>query len=141
MTIKPVAAIERLQNLGFSGSYHHDDVIFLLQKLNLKPTANEEKEQLIQSGKKHYSQMIGDEQAPSKQHLALYEQALEQGAERFAREITESVPLTQLKRFLCSGDEKDLPPIDTPEYLMARLRLYHEHQYEHQRYQQNDESP
>ena len=89
MTIKPVAAIERLQNLGFSGSYHHDDVIFLLQKLNLKPTANEEKEQLIQSGKMHYSQMIGNEQAPSKQHLALYEQALEQGAERFAREITE----------------------------------------------------
>lgn len=35
-----------------------------------------------------------------------------------------------MKRFLCSGDEKDLPPIDTPEYLMARLRLYHEHQYE-----------
>ena len=52
------------------------------------------------------------------------------GIASFAREITESVPLTQLKRFLCSGDEKDLPPIDTPEYLMARLRLYHEHQYE-----------
>ena len=52
------------------------------------------------------------------------------GIASFAREITESVPLTQLKRFLCSGDEKDLPPIDTPEYLIDRLRLYHEHQYE-----------
>lgn len=52
------------------------------------------------------------------------------GIASFARDITESVPLTQLKSFLCSGDEKDLPPIDTPEYLMDRLRLYHEHQYD-----------
>ncbi len=44
--------------------------------------------------------------------------------------LQRSVPLTLLKRFLCSGDEKDLPPIDTPEYLMARLPAYHEHQYE-----------
>lgn len=85
---KPVElyAIEQLKTLGFSGSYHSDDVVFLLQKLQLKPLDNEAKEALIQSGEKHYSQMIGEEKAPSKQHIALYEQALAQGGERFAIE-------------------------------------------------------
>lgn len=80
------AGHEKLKNLGFSGSYQSDDVVFLLQKLNLAPVGTAEKERLIQSGEKHYSQMIGDEQAPSAEHLALYYQALEQNGTRFARE-------------------------------------------------------
>lgn len=78
--------IQQLKSLGFSGSYSPDDVVFLLQKLQLQPLSNEEKERLIQSGEKHYSQMIGTEKPPSEQHLALYRQALEQGGARFARD-------------------------------------------------------
>lgn len=78
--------IEQLKVLGFSGSYHVDDVVFLLQKIDLKPLSNEQKEQQIQSGAKHYSQMIGHEKSPTAQHLALYQQALVQGAQRFAHE-------------------------------------------------------
>lgn len=86
MTIKPKHPAEKLKALGFSGSYHPDDIVFLLKKLHLKPLSNEEKERLIQSGEKHYSQMISSEKAPSPEHLSLYRQALAKGAERFARE-------------------------------------------------------
>lgn len=91
MTINPQPLIrqqriQQLKAMGFSGSYSSDDVVFLLQKLQLQPLSNEEKERLIQSGEKHYSQMIGNESLPSEQHLTLYRQALEQGGARFARE-------------------------------------------------------
>lgn len=78
--------IAHLASLGFSGSYLPDDVVFLLRKLNLKPVDNVEKERLIQSGQRHYSEMIGTENPPSDTHLALYRQALAQGDQRFATE-------------------------------------------------------
>jgi len=37
--------------------------------------------------------------------------------------------MEQLKRYSVSGEEKDYPPISTPDYIIARLRLYHERQY------------
>lgn len=86
MTIKTEHPAEKLKALGFSGSYRPDDIVFLLKKLHLKPLGTEEKERLIQSGEKHYSQMISHEKAPSAAHLALYRQALAKGAERFAAE-------------------------------------------------------
>ena len=50
--------------------------------------------------------------------------------ESFALEIIASVPMEQLKRYSVSGDINDYPPISTPDYIIARLRLYHERQYE-----------
>ena len=50
--------------------------------------------------------------------------------ESFAQEIVASVPMEQLKRYSVSGDKTDYPPISTPDYIIARLRLYHERQYE-----------
>ena len=50
----------------FSGSYASEEVLFLLRRMRLKPTALEEREQLIQSGKRHYSEMIGPEDAPTR---------------------------------------------------------------------------
>lgn len=50
--------------------------------------------------------------------------------ETFAQEIITSVPMEWLKRYSASGEESDYPPISTPDYIIARLRLYHERQYE-----------
>ncbi|MFU8925664.1 cysteine protease StiP family protein [Acinetobacter puyangensis] len=72
---------------GFSGSYRADEVLFLLRKIQIEPTDTAEKERLIQTGKKHYSQMISQENPPSEQHLQLFNQALQQGQIRFAREV------------------------------------------------------
>lgn len=69
------------------GSYLPEDVTFLLRLTQLASTQVEEKERLIQSGQKHYSQMISVESAPSPTHQMLYEQALEQGALRLATEV------------------------------------------------------
>ena len=51
------------------------------------------------------------------------------GLKTFAQQIVASVPMEQLKRYSVSGEEKDYPPISTPDYIIARLRLYHERQY------------
>lgn len=72
---------------GFSGSYSPEQITFLLQKLDLMPTDTDEKERLIQSGTKHYSEMISAEKPPSEQHLYLFEQAMLQGETRFAIEV------------------------------------------------------
>lgn len=50
--------------------------------------------------------------------------------ESFAKKITSSVPMEQLKRYSVSGDPEDYPPVSTPDYIIARLRLYHERQYQ-----------
>lgn len=76
---------------AFSGSYLPSDVTFLLDIVNKGTLANTqdlaEKEVLIQSGQAHYSDMLTLEQAPTATHQALYQQALEQGNERFAKEM------------------------------------------------------
>ena len=53
-----------------------------------------------------------------------------EGIEVFAKKIIASVPMEQLKRYSVSGEVKDYPPISTPDYIIARLRLYHERQYQ-----------
>ncbi|WP_227430967.1 cysteine protease StiP domain-containing protein [Psychrobacter sp. I-STPA6b] len=73
-----------------SGSYLPDDVTFLLDIVDKDSINNvpvPQKEALIQSGKKHYSDMLTLEQAPSDTHKRLYYQALQQGSERMASDI------------------------------------------------------
>ena len=53
-----------------------------------------------------------------------------EGIEVFAKKIIASVPMEQLKRYSVSGEVKDYSPISTPDYIIARLRLYHERQYQ-----------
>jgi hypothetical protein len=48
----------------FSGSYLASDVEFLLQKLHIPTVDVLEKERLIQTGQKHYSQMLSEEPRP-----------------------------------------------------------------------------
>lgn len=70
-----------------SGSYLPEDVHFLLQPVQIAMTDVVEKERLIQSGQKHYSDMISTESAPSETHMALYERAVTQNAGRMAADV------------------------------------------------------
>lgn len=79
--------IDHLLSKGFSGSYRPQEIVFLLQKIQLSATPTAEKERLIQTGKKHYSQMISVENAPSEKHLTLFKTAFEQNAKRMASEV------------------------------------------------------
>lgn len=72
--------------LPFSGSYKPGNVEFLLQPLAIKMTSVEEKERLIQSGRRHYSEMLSQEPEPSARHLQLFQAALDIGGERLAIE-------------------------------------------------------
>ncbi|HEX8442018.1 MAG TPA: cysteine protease StiP domain-containing protein [Allosphingosinicella sp.] len=73
--------------LPFSGSYLPDDVIFLLKPVRLAPTDVRDKEALIQSGRRHYSEMISEEQAPGADYLRLFEEALARNGARLAGDI------------------------------------------------------
>jgi len=75
-------------NTPFSGSYASHDVQFLLKQLDVAPVDDVVlKEQLIQSGKKHYSEMIGREHLPSEDYFTLYEQAVEDNRTFVARDL------------------------------------------------------
>ena len=71
----------------FSGSYDPADVTFLLKPVRLAPTDVAEKERLIQSGRRHYSEMISAENLPSAAYLAVFHRALERVKARFARDV------------------------------------------------------
>lgn len=72
---------------GFSGSFAKGDIAFLLTPLAIDETPVEEKERAIQTGARHYSEMIGRESPPSPDYRALYADALARHAPRAAREI------------------------------------------------------
>ena len=73
--------------VGFSGSYAPEDVTFLLKPITLAPTPLEEKEREIQSGRKHYSEMISFESPPSDLYLAAFHTAFSQNRARLGRDI------------------------------------------------------
>ncbi|HEX8222433.1 MAG TPA: cysteine protease StiP family protein [Allosphingosinicella sp.] len=75
------------EEAGFSGSYAPGDVTFLLKPVELRATAIAEKERLIQSGQRHYSEMIAPETPPGRAYMALYERALERNGARLAGHI------------------------------------------------------
>ena len=75
---KNYAGASNLNTLGFHGSYRPQDVTFLLNIDDIEPTPLAEKEYLIQSGKKHYSQMISVEHPPSKEQMRHFQYAFEQ---------------------------------------------------------------
>lgn len=70
-----------------SGSYAAADVSFLLRQVAIEATAVAEKERLIQSNTRHYSEMISEEHAPSSTHMELYARALAQNGDRMARDV------------------------------------------------------
>jgi hypothetical protein len=72
---------------GFSGSYAPEDVTFLLRPVYMEPTPTAEKERLIQSGARHYSELLAVERVPGDAYLALYHQALRANAGRMAADV------------------------------------------------------
>lgn len=72
---------------GFSGSFADGDIAFLLTPLALDATPVEEKERAIQTGARHYSEMIGRETPPSEAYRALFADALARHAPRAAQEV------------------------------------------------------
>ncbi len=76
---------------SFHGSYAPDDVTFLLQPLSSHRTHLVddllEKERLIQTGQKHYSEMLTPEQLPTAPYLALFHLAVQANACRMARDV------------------------------------------------------
>ena len=86
---KPTSNHNHMENYG-SGSYLASDVTVLLDMVNKDAVADvqvSQKEALIQSGQRHYSDMLTLENAPSAMHEQLYQQALAQGSKRTATDI------------------------------------------------------
>ncbi|MGM8871385.1 cysteine protease StiP domain-containing protein [Psychrobacter sp. 2Y5] len=101
------AIIKDLETFG-SGSYLADDVTVLLDIVDKTEVADvpvSEKETLIQSGQRHYSDMLTLEQAPSARHEQLYLQALAQGKARMASDIA-NLAYTLHEIFQASVNEK-----------------------------------
>lgn len=71
----------------FSGSYRPSDVQFLLKQLPLMNfTKVSEKELLIQTGQRHYSEMLSPESLPSSKYMQIFEDACAANCEKMARD-------------------------------------------------------
>jgi hypothetical protein len=84
---------------SFSGSYRQGEVQFLLRRLSghaFVPV--DEKEALIQSGRKHYSEMLSAERLPSERHLALFDEACHANRGRMAADCLRLAHLIAARR-------------------------------------------
>ena len=90
-------AFAGLNTVG-SGSYGVDDVHFLLRVMEIDATDVLEKERLIQTQQRHYSEMISHEHPPSDHHKVLYQQALGQNGARMAADV-QALALALNERF------------------------------------------
>ena len=73
--------------MNFSGSYRSGDVSFLLKPLDLRDFVDiDDKEKLIQSGRRHYSEMLSPEALPSARYLNLFRQACKANMGRMAQD-------------------------------------------------------
>jgi hypothetical protein len=73
--------------MSFSGSYDPVDVAFLLKPVTLAPTDVATKERLIQSGARHYSEMLSAETLPDARYLTLFDDALARNGARLAQDV------------------------------------------------------
>jgi len=73
--------------MRFHGSYRPGDVEFLLKPIEIAFNEDlERKEALIQSGQRHYSEMLSPERVPSERYLSLFHRAHAVNRERLARD-------------------------------------------------------
>lgn len=82
-----MTAAARHADVALHGSYAPDDVIFLLKPIVMPSLDVAEKEALLQSGARHYSEMLSPESVPSAAYLAAYTGALDRNAARLAGHI------------------------------------------------------
>ena len=86
--------------MNFSGSYHGADVTFLLKPLPLADFVDDvaEKERLIQSGQRLYSEMLSPERPPSARYVAVFDEACRANGERMARDCLRLAQLVAQRR-------------------------------------------
>ncbi|MDB5870336.1 MAG: hypothetical protein JWP96_2668 [Polaromonas sp.] len=73
--------------MNFCGSYRPDDVTFLLKRLAQLPFVDiARKEQLIQSGARHYSEMLSPETLPSARYLKVFRDACAANRQQMTRD-------------------------------------------------------
>ncbi|CDG84485.1 cysteine protease StiP family protein [Janthinobacterium agaricidamnosum] len=85
--------------VDFSGSYRADDVTFLLKPIALEPILDiDEKERLIQSGQRHYSEMLSPEALPSPAYLELFRSAYAANRRQMARDCLRLAALIAVRR-------------------------------------------
>jgi hypothetical protein len=75
-------------NEPFSGSYAPAEVGFLMRRIHLETTALDERERMIQSGQRHYSEMIGPEDAPTRERMKLFRECLASNGDRMAGDLS-----------------------------------------------------
>lgn len=98
-SLAPRSHTDEHGNWTFSGSYEPQDVVFLLKPSKIVLTDISEKEALIQSGQRHYSEMLSVEAVPDERYLKLYRLALQANAARLRYDVE------QLARQICARPE------------------------------------
>ncbi len=85
--------------MNFSGSYRNDDVSFLLKPLDLLDFVDiADKEKLIQSGQRHYSEMLSPESLPSERYLDVFREACDANMGRMAQDCLTLAGLIAARR-------------------------------------------
>ena len=85
--------------MNFSGSYRPQDVTFLLKRLAPLPLLDvAQKERLIQSGARHYSEMLSPEALPSPRYLEIFQQACAAHSPQMARDCLTLAGLIAARR-------------------------------------------
>lgn len=69
------------------GTYEPGDCTFLLKPVEMQSTDVAAKERAIQSGQRHYSEMLSVEKAPSSEYMRLFYQAVKLNGPKLARHI------------------------------------------------------
>ncbi|MBK1721657.1 cysteine protease StiP family protein [Thiocystis violacea] len=93
---KPCRATEAAPH--FSGSYRPRDVRFLLKPITVKPTSVAEKERLIQSGQRHYSEMLSRESLPSPKYMEVFQHAFAMSRTRMAEGLLDLAAIIAARR-------------------------------------------
>ena len=78
---------EAVSKRAMLGSYTAEDCLFLLKPIEIEYQSIANKEQLIQSGQMHYSEMVHKETAPSKAYSELFLQMTARYKQRLARDV------------------------------------------------------
>ena len=85
--------------MNFSGSYRPGDVRFLLKRLPLQDFVEvADKEYLIQSGQRHYSEMLSPEALPSERYLDVFREACVANTARMAADCLALAALIAARR-------------------------------------------
>lgn len=71
----------------FCGTYKPDDVHFLLCEVEGELVDAAAKEALMQSGQKHYSELISLENPPSTEYMKIFEETMIKGGPRMASDV------------------------------------------------------